>query len=63
MPMKSDSSGRIAGALYVVVIATGMFSLAYVPSQLQLTGDAWDGRSQHHFTRSNVSARHRVLAY
>jgi Domain of unknown function (DUF4386) len=40
MPMKTDSSGRIAGALYVVVIATGMFSLVYVPSQLQLTGDA-----------------------
>lgn len=40
MPMKSDSAGRIAGALYVLVIATGMFSLAYVPGQLQLTGDA-----------------------
>ncbi len=40
MPMKLDSSGRIAGALYVVVIVTGMFSLAYVPGQLQLTGDA-----------------------
>lgn len=38
--MKSDRSGRIAGALYVVVIATGMFSLGYVPGQLQLTGDA-----------------------
>ena len=40
MTMKSDPTGRIAGALYIVVIATGMFSLAYVPGQLQLTGNA-----------------------
>lgn len=40
MYMKSGSISRIAGALYVVVILTGMFSLAYVPGQLQLTGDA-----------------------
>ena len=26
--------GRIAGALYLVVVATGMFCLAWVPSQL-----------------------------
>jgi hypothetical protein len=40
MYMNSGSTSRIAGALYVVVILTGMFSLAYVPGQLQLTGDA-----------------------
>ena len=40
MTIKSDHTGRIAGALYVVVILTGIFSLAYVPGQLQLTGDA-----------------------
>jgi len=40
MALKSDRTGRIAGALYVVVIVTGMFSLAYVPGQMQLTGDA-----------------------
>ena len=27
-------NGRIAGALYLVVVLTGMFCLAYVPSQL-----------------------------
>jgi hypothetical protein len=40
MTMNSDPTGRVAGALYVVVIVTGIFSLAYVPSQLQLVGDA-----------------------
>ena len=40
MPMESDSAGRIAGGLYVVVIVTGIYSLAYVPGHLQLTGDA-----------------------
>lgn len=32
--------GRIAGLLYLVVVATGMFSLGYVPSQLAALSDA-----------------------
>jgi len=60
MTLKSDRTGRIAGALYVVVIVTGMFSLAYVPGQIQLAGERV-GRSQHHNKRNAVSARYRVV--
>jgi hypothetical protein len=35
-----DRPARIAGILYLIVIATGFFSLAYVPSQVNLVGDA-----------------------
>lgn len=31
---------RTAGLIYLVVVATGIFSLAYVPSQLIVSGDA-----------------------
>jgi hypothetical protein len=31
---------RIAGLLYLVVVLAGIFSLAYVPSQIDATGDA-----------------------
>jgi hypothetical protein len=31
--------GRLAGALYLVVVVTGIFSLAYVPSQVSTNGD------------------------
>jgi hypothetical protein len=31
---------RIAGALYLVVVLTGIFSLAYVPAQIYVPGDA-----------------------
>ncbi|MGH8817465.1 MAG: DUF4386 domain-containing protein, partial [Achromobacter pestifer] len=38
--MTGDRSlGRLAGALYLVVVATGLFSLAYVPSRLSGHGD------------------------
>ncbi|WP_240906139.1 DUF4386 domain-containing protein [Thermomonas sp. HDW16] len=37
-------NGRIAGALYLVVVLTGMFCLAYVPSQL---GEGIAGASAH----------------
>lgn len=37
-------NGRIAGALYLVVVLTGMFCLAYVPSQL---GEGITGASVH----------------
>lgn len=33
------SVGRWTGAVYLVVVLTGMFSLAYVPGQLRTTGD------------------------
>lgn len=33
-------AARTAGLLYLVVIAAGIFSLAYVPSQIAVTGDA-----------------------
>jgi hypothetical protein len=31
---------RVAGALYLVVVVTGIFSLGYVPSRLEVPGDA-----------------------
>ncbi len=31
--------GRLAGGVYLVVIATGIFSLAYVPSRISVGGD------------------------
>ncbi len=33
-------TARIAGFLYLIVVVTGIFSLAYVPSQLIVSGDA-----------------------
>jgi hypothetical protein len=33
-------TARIAGLLYLIVVLTGIFSLAYVPSQIDTTGDA-----------------------
>ncbi len=32
-------SGRLAGALYLVVVLTGIFTLAWVPSRIPLSGD------------------------
>ncbi len=32
-------SGRLAGALYLLVVLTGIFTLAWVPSQIPLSGD------------------------
>ena len=37
---KPGATGRIAGALYAIVIVTGIFSLVYVPGELHLTGNA-----------------------
>ncbi|KFN43067.1 DUF4386 domain-containing protein [Arenimonas oryziterrae] len=34
------STARLAGLLYLIVVLTGIFSLAYVPSQLIVAGDA-----------------------
>lgn len=31
-----DKISRLAGALYLIVVVTGLFSLVYVPSQIQL---------------------------
>lgn len=33
-------TGRQAGLLYLIVVVTGIFSLAYVPSRIPLTGNA-----------------------
>lgn len=35
-----DRTGRTAGALYLIVVVTGFFSLIYVPGHLDLAGDA-----------------------
>ncbi len=32
-------TARVAGVLYLIVVLTGVFSLAYVPSQLHVSGD------------------------
>lgn len=37
---QNKKTARIAGAIYLVVIITGMFSLAYVPSQLIFLDDS-----------------------
>lgn len=34
-----QQTGRLAGGMYLVVIATGIFSLAYVPSKIGVPGD------------------------
>lgn len=36
----NKTQARIAGLLYLAVVLTGFFSLAYVPSQTQVPGDA-----------------------
>ena len=38
MPVENKASG-LAGLLYLVVVVTGLFSLAYVSSQITLSGD------------------------
>jgi Domain of unknown function (DUF4386) len=35
-----NETGRQAGVLYLIVVVTGIFSLAYVPSRIPLSGDA-----------------------
>ena len=40
---------KLAGALYLIVVVTGMFSLMYVPSQITVSGDT-------HATMNNVVA-------
>jgi hypothetical protein len=32
-------TSRLAGLLYLIVVVTGIFSLAYVPSQIIVSGD------------------------
>jgi hypothetical protein len=41
--------GRLAGALYLIVVLAGMFSLMYVPSRITVSGDA-------HATMGNLVA-------
>lgn len=36
----NKTTARIAGLLYLIVVLTGIFSLAYVPSQITVPGDA-----------------------
>lgn len=35
-----QSTARLAGLLYLIVVLAGIFSIAYVPSQTQVAGDA-----------------------
>lgn len=37
--MGGQDTGRLAGALYLLVVVTGMYSLAYVPGQLMVADD------------------------
>jgi hypothetical protein len=50
----ADRIGRLAGALYLVVVVTGLFSLMYVPSRLAVAGDA-------HATIDNIVAHGRLF--
>jgi len=38
--MPTRQAGRIAGSLYLAVVVTGIFSLAYAPNQLFLSGES-----------------------
>lgn len=38
--MSGVSNARLAGFLYLIVVATGIFSLAYVPSRIMVAGDS-----------------------
>lgn len=40
--MTALTPARQAGLLYLVVVLTGVFALAYVPSSLSLEGDNWE---------------------
>lgn len=46
----NNKIARLAGAIYLIVVLTGMFSLAYVPSQLIFWGDA--AKTLQHITSS-----------
>lgn len=35
-----DKASRLAGAIYLAVVVTGLFSLVYVPSRISVSGDA-----------------------
>lgn len=35
-----QKAARVAGALYLIVVLSGIVSLAYVPSQISTNGDA-----------------------
>jgi hypothetical protein len=48
--------GRLAGFLYLIVVVTGMFSLAYVPSQIGAHGDP-------HATLNNIVASVSLFRY
>lgn len=37
----ANTIGRLAGAIYLVVVVTGLFSLVYVPSRITVSGDAY----------------------
>ena len=47
---------RIAGWLYLIVVVTGVFSLAYVPGQVFVSGDA-------HATATNIAAREALFRW
>lgn len=38
----NNKTARLAGLLYLVIVATGVFSLLYVPSQLDVHGNAFE---------------------
>lgn len=38
--MSSVSNARLAGVFYLIVVVTGIFSLAYVPSRITVAGDS-----------------------
>jgi len=54
------NTARAAGLLYLIVVLTGMFSLAYVPSQLILSGDA--GNVVASFQRNETLYRFGIMA-
>ncbi|HEX7808864.1 MAG TPA: DUF4386 domain-containing protein [Thermoanaerobaculia bacterium] len=56
----SRKVARIAGLLYLIVVITGIFSIAYVPSRLIVPGDA--AATLHNITTSESLFRLGILA-
>jgi hypothetical protein len=52
---------RIAGALYLVVVLTGLFSLMYVPSQITVSGDP--GATTNNIVAHNALFRAGIAAF
>lgn len=54
--LHDGKKSRLAGWLYLIVVVTGFFSLAYVPGQIFVSGDA-------HATAANIATREALFRW